>query len=59
MNPKGKLIIIGGHEDKDVIAINKTNINEVNSETPIVIENLKVHIIAEGSTFLIEERKFQ
>jgi cyanophycinase len=49
----GMVIIIDG------IAINKTNINKVNSETPIVIENLKVHIIAEGSTFLIEERKFQ
>jgi len=49
----GMVIIIDGNK------ITKTNVNQVNHDTPIVIENLKVHIIAEGNTFLIKERKFQ
>ncbi len=48
----GMIIIIDGNN------IKQTNVNLVDDETPIVIEDLKVHILAEGSTFLIKERKF-
>jgi cyanophycinase len=48
----GMVIIIDGS------GIGKTNIAEVDDETPIIIENLKVHILAEGSTFLITEKMF-
>jgi cyanophycinase len=47
----GMVIIIDGHE------IGKTNIKTANNDTPIIIENLKIHILAEGSIFLIRERK--
>ncbi|MDZ4757912.1 MAG: cyanophycinase [Bacteroidota bacterium] len=47
----GMVIIIDGN------TIGKTNIKTVDDKTPIIIENLKVHILAEGSTFLIIERK--
>ena len=48
----GMVIIIDGSK------IEKTNITTVNAETPIVIENLVVHIIAEGSVFMMKEKKF-
>jgi cyanophycinase len=47
----GMVIIIDGNQ------ISKTNITSADNLTPITIENLKVHIIAEGSVFLIKERK--
>ena len=37
--------------------IDATNIDEVNDHTPIVIENLSVTIIAEGSCYLLENRE--
>ncbi len=49
----GMAIIIEGNE------INKTNIDQVDNFTPITIENLKVHILAEGSIFLIKERRLK
>ncbi len=49
----GMVILIDGNE------ISKTNITLVDECTPIIIENLKVHILAEGCTFLIKERKLQ
>jgi cyanophycinase len=49
----GMVILIDGSE------INRTNIAAADQDTPITIANLKVHIIAEGSTFLIRERKLQ
>lgn len=48
----GMVIIIDGND------VSKTNISEVDNFTPIIIENLKVHILAEDNTFLIRERKF-
>ncbi|MGZ4055848.1 MAG: cyanophycinase [Bacteroidia bacterium] len=45
----GMVIIIDGNK------ISSTNIKSVDDCTPIVIENLKVHIIAEGSTFLLKK----
>ena len=47
----GMIILIDGNQ------INATNINEVNDLTPIVIENLSVNIIAEGSCYLLEKRE--
>ncbi|MEO6189651.1 MAG: cyanophycinase [Saprospiraceae bacterium] len=47
----GMVIIIDGSQ------ITKTNVTQVTSDNQIIIENLKVHIIAEGSNFLIKERK--
>jgi cyanophycinase len=49
----GMVIIIDGKE------IGKTNSTTVDECTPIIIENLKVHILSEGSKFLLTERKFQ
>jgi cyanophycinase len=46
----GMVIIIDGKE------INKTNITAVNGATPIVMENLKVSIIAEGSHYLLNKK---
>ena len=46
----GMIIIIDGSKVK------ATNINEVSDLTPIVIENLTVSIIAEGSCYLLEKR---
>ena len=48
----GMVIIIDGNH------VSKTNISEVDNFTPIIIENLKVHILAEDNTFLIRERRF-
>jgi len=47
----GMIILIDGTK------INSTNVNVVDSFKPIVVENLKVSIIAEGSAYLIKERK--
>jgi cyanophycinase len=47
----GMVILIDGSK------IGKTNINKVDNTTPIVVENLKVSIIAEGSCYLLKERK--
>jgi len=49
----GMVIIIDGSH------ISKTNIADAKGDTPINIENLKVHIIAEGNSFLIKERKLK
>lgn len=49
----GMVIIIDGSE------IKRSNASSADEITPIVIENLKVHILAEGSRFLIKERKFE
>jgi cyanophycinase len=48
----GMIILIDGRE------IGLTNIDSVNDSTPIVVENLKTSIIAEGSCYLFKERKF-
>lgn len=48
----GMVILVNGSE------IKKTNIDRVKTVTPIVIENLIVTILAEGSEYLLEERKF-
>ena len=48
----GMVILIDGAE------INATNIGSVNEITSIVVENLKVSIIAEGSCYLLREKKF-
>jgi cyanophycinase len=47
----GMVILIDGSE------IRSTNIKKVDDATPIVVENLKVSIIAEGSRYLLKERK--
>jgi len=47
----GMVILIDGSK------IGITNIGSVDEDTPIVVENLCVSIIAEGSTYLIKERK--
>ena len=38
--------------------IGTTNINTVDDSTPIIVENLKVSILAEGSSYLLKERTF-
>lgn len=48
----GMVILIDGNN------IGITNINDVDATTPIVIENLKISIIAEGSCYSLAERKF-
>lgn len=48
----GMVILIDGNN------IGITNINDVDATTPIVIENLKISIIAEGSCYSLTERKF-
>jgi len=48
----GMVILIDGSK------ISATNIDTVNDSTPIVVGNLKVSIIAEGSCYLLNERKF-
>lgn len=48
----GMVILIDGND------IGITNINDVDATTPIVIENLKISIIAEGSCYSLTERKF-
>ena len=47
----GMIIFIDGR------AIAKTNIKKVNESTAIVVENLNMTIIAEGSSYLLKERK--
>ncbi len=48
----GMVVLIDGSN------IGETNIMEVDEYTPIVIENLIVSILAEGSGYLLKERKF-
>ncbi len=48
----GMVILIDGND------IGITNINEVDATSPIVIENLRISIIAEGSSYSLAERKF-
>ena len=48
----GMVILIDGSK------IGATNIDTVDDATPIIVENLKVSIIAEGSSYLLKERKF-
>lgn len=48
----GMVILIDGSK------INSTNIDKVGSCTPIVVENLIINILAEGSCYLLNERKF-
>lgn len=48
----GMAVLIDGSK------IGVTNINAVEGSTPIVVENLKVSILAEGSGYLFKERKF-
>jgi cyanophycinase len=48
----GMIILIDGRK------MGITNINEAVDDTPIIIENLKISIIAEGSSYLLKERKF-
>lgn len=48
----GMVILIDGTK------MNKTNIAIATDTTPIVIENLKVDIIAEGSVYSLRDRKF-
>ncbi len=48
----GMVILIDGNK------ISTTNIDVVNDSTAIVMENLSVSILAEGSCYLLKERKF-
>jgi cyanophycinase len=48
----GMVVLIDGSK------IGTTNIGTVDNITPIVVENLVVSIIAEGSCYLLDERKF-
>ena len=48
----GMVILLDGSK------ISSTNINEVNESTPIVVDNLKISIVAEGSSYLLKERKY-
>lgn len=48
----GMIIMIDGS------CMGATNINEVSGTTPIIVENLMVSILAEGSGYLIKERQF-
>lgn len=48
----GMVIIIDGQE------IGHTNITYTEENTAICVENLKVHILAKGSGFLLKERKY-
>ena len=45
------VVIIDGSQ------IEETNITEIEDGDPIYVENLKVHLLAKGSTFSITERK--
>ncbi len=47
----GMVVLIDGSK------ISSTNINEVDNDTAIVVENLKVSILAEGSCYMLKERK--
>jgi cyanophycinase len=48
----GMVILIDGS------GIGATNVEEADDHTPVVVENLKVHILAEGSKYLIAEKRF-
>jgi cyanophycinase len=48
----GMVIIIDGHD------MRYCNIADVSDETPISFENLRVHLLAKGNLFFLEERKF-
>jgi cyanophycinase len=48
----GMVVVIDGKE------IEHTNIPYAEENTPLCIENLKVHILAKGNGFLLHERKF-
>jgi cyanophycinase len=48
----GMVILIDGRE------IGISNIDSAIDSTPIILENLKISIIAEGTCYLIKERKF-
>ncbi len=48
----GMVIIIDG------TGIKATNISYVDKHTPIVAENIKIHIMAAGSKYLLREKKF-
>jgi hypothetical protein len=47
------VLLIDGSE------ISTTNIKTAEGIDPIVVENLKVSIIAEGSSYLLKDRKMQ
>jgi cyanophycinase len=47
----GMVVIVDGNE------IEQTNVTEIEDNSPIYVENLKVHILAKGSKFSIKERK--
>jgi len=49
----GMVILIDGSK------IRTTNVKTAEGTTPVVIENLKVSIIAEGDNYLLKERKMQ
>jgi cyanophycinase len=48
----GMVIIIDGKE------IKATNISRIDTYTPIMVENLKIDIMADGSKYFLKERKF-
>jgi cyanophycinase len=48
----GMVILIDGKE------IGVSNIDTVDNSTAIVVENLKISIVAEGSSYLLKERKY-
>jgi cyanophycinase len=48
----GLVILVDGHH------INYTNIAEINDGSPISIENLKVHVMAKGNGYKLNEKKF-
>lgn len=48
----GMVVIIDG------TGIGQTNIAQVDDYTPLAIENLKVHLLANGCRYLIKEKKF-
>jgi cyanophycinase len=47
----GMVVIIDGNE------IEQTNITDIKDNSPIFVENLKVHLLAKGSRFSIKDRK--
>jgi cyanophycinase len=48
----GMIIIIDGHN------IGYTNIADIADNNPISIENLKVHFLAKGNKYMLDERKY-
>ena len=47
----GMVVIVDGNE------IEQTNVTEIEDNTPIYVENLKVHILSKGCKFSIKDRK--